>query len=472
MSEQEDQKTSKKSIPDLRAIQSNVVPIDDGKKKRTPGEKIKMRDIHHSVVLAMLGKNPVWPPFPATLHKITDRRGETMIFLERDGLVSEISDNAVESIIAHYWQKALRDTPRPVDLGAMAADDAAKIRKLWLVSAPGRKNDFPLVVWKSDLRPAFHRIPFDPIPVDQLANAAPLFAELMSRTTNATGFMAFLGSLLDDRSQRQQYVWMHGHGGNGKGALMRALASAFSDVASSEQPPQQADKFWTWGLLGKRLVIFPDCNNASFVTSGLFKTLTGEDRVRIERKGGAIFSAELPGKFLFVSNNRPQLSSQASDMRRVIFCHVGQVTTRVPCYEDRLRAEIPAILSACWWAYQHETAGDPRALYPIENREEVEEVAADAEHEYAAFVDQYCGFCDDDPSKPDKDKPYVSLGDMKDEMIRAGFKDEFSRRKLRDYLAQRHGIKPKLVKYGEGRHGQVRRVYINIKLFKRVEGNI
>lgn len=463
MSEQEDQNPPKKSIPDLRAM-SNVVPMPVPKKQEK-GPKAK--DIHHSVVAAMLGRNPVWPPFPAMLHKVIDHRGEALIYVEREGVVRELSPLGVESIIADYWLRVLPDGPRPVILGALAADDATKIRKLWLVSARARKNDFPMVVWHSDPRPAHHRLPFDPIPVDQMQNAAPLFAELMARTSNAAGLMAFIGSLFDDRSQRQQYVWMYGEGGNGKGALLRALTSALGPVVGSEQVPGMGDRFWTSGLIGKRLVYFPDCNNASFVTSGLFKSLSGEDSIRVEIKAGAIMTMEMPLKFIFVSNKKPHISSQKSDKRRIIFCGVGEVGTHVDGYERKLRAEIPAILSACWWAYKAETSGNPDALYPIENATDIEELAAEAEHEYEAFVDQYCGFCDDDLSKPDKEKPYVSTGDLKDEMIRAGFKDEFSRRRLRDYLGQRHNLKTKLVKYGEGRAVEIRRVYLNLTLRKR-----
>lgn len=464
MSDKEDNIPPKKSIPDLKNVLAMPVPEPKVKKDKGP----KAKDINHTVMQAMIGVTHGWPAFPVTLHKIEDDRGETMTFMEKDGLVRELAENAVDSLISHYWRETLLSGPRPISLGALEAKDAANIRKLWLISARARKNDFPLAVWASDPRPAHHRLPFDPIPVDQLQNAAPLFAELMARTTNASGFMSWIGSLLDDRSQRQQYVWMHGAGGQGKGALMRALSSVFGNSVSSEQPPNAADKFWTWGLLGKRFVIFPDCNNSSFVTSGLFKTLTGEDRVRIERKGGAIFSAELPCKYLFVSNNKPHLSSQASDMRRVIFCGVGPITGHVDRYEERLKAEVPAIMSACWWAYLAETGGNPRGLYPIENKGEIEELAADSEHEYESFVDQYVGFCNNNPSIPDSKKPYVTTGDMKEEMIRAGFKDDYQRRRLREYLASTHDIKTTLVKFADGYNPSVRRVFLNIKLNKRV----
>lgn len=452
MSDQEEQKPSKKSIPDLRAT-SNVVPLP-APKKQEKGPKAK--DIHHSIVQAMCGKTHGWPPFPAILHKVTDEGGEPIVYQEKDGIVRILTAPGIEALIAHYWQVVLPEGPRPISLGAMSADDARKIRLLWLITAPTRSGKFPMVVWLSDPRPAHHRLPFDPLPVESLKDACPLFDELMARTSNANGLMAFIGSLLDDRSQRQQYVWMYGEGGNGKGALMRALTDVLGRITASEQVPRPDDRFWTSGLLGKRLVYFPDCNNASFVTSGLFKSLSGEDQVRVEIKRGAILSVAMPVKFIFVSNKRPNLSSQKSDMRRVIYCHVGAVGEHVDGYEERLRAEVPALLSACWWLYITLTGANPRALYPVQNLEEVKELAADAEHEYEAFVSNFLTLTEQDASHfidPDRlsDKEYmatkkfaacdaVRASHMLHQMQNAGFKTEFDRAKLRDYMRRKHRV--------------------------------
>ncbi len=179
-----------------------------------------------------------------------------------------------------------------------------------------------------------------------------MFNELLGRVTNHHALKCFIGSLLNENSDMQQYVWLHGKGENGKGALSRFLHKVFGEAYSSQIPPLSGDKFWTSMILGKRLVVFPDCNNQGFVTSGLFKSLTGGDPVRCEQKQQPAFTRIMTAKYLFLSNERPNLSSEKADQRRIIYCEVGQITVDAdPKYEAKLWLEGGAFLASCMVAY-------------------------------------------------------------------------------------------------------------------------
>lgn len=135
--------------------------------------------------------------------------------------------------------------------------------------------------------------------------------------------MAWFGSLFVDESNRHQYVWLHGGGDDGKGSIARFFNKVLAHLYSSQVPPTLNDRFWTYGIKDARLVMFEDCNNTSFVTSGLFKMLTGGDYVRVEVKGGAVLSLLIKAKYMFLSNEKPDISSERADEKRIIYCTIS-----------------------------------------------------------------------------------------------------------------------------------------------------
>lgn len=204
------------------------------------------------------------------------------------------------------------------------------------------------VCWLHDEGLTFRRLPWI-----KDHKTTPVFTEMFSRISNARALKAFIGSLFFEESDMQQYVWLSGQGQNGKGALSRFLHSVFANAYSSQIPPQPTDRFWTSMIMGKRLVVFPDCNNQSFVTSGLFKSLTGGDPVRIEQKNQPAGTTIMSAKYLFLSNERPALSSEKADQRRIIYCEMGAVPNKPdPKYQEKLWAEGGSFLSECIKIYQ------------------------------------------------------------------------------------------------------------------------
>lgn len=422
-----------------------------GKTKQESAAGQRRREIHYCIVEAMI--RPVyigWPMFPVKLHRCVDNRGENIIYEEsQDGIVRSVSLARIDALIAAYWKLVIYETEH--FLGVMSADDVLKIRKLWLVTAPAKEGQFPLLTWASDPRPAHHKMPFDPTPPECIA-PTPLFDELMSRTSNRMALKAWVGGLFDDRSQRQQYVWIYGDGKNGKGSLIRAISAALGSVVSSEEAPGRESKHWSWGLLGKRLIVFADCNNASFVTTGLFKSLTGEDRIRVEIKGGAILSLEIPAKFLFSSNNKPRISGSTADVRRIIYCSITPLAMAVEDeeYEERLALEVRDFLSQCWLAYMEATKGNPRRQYKTDGADELKAVISETEYEFEAFVDEYLAFDRDENGKLSPDyaakQIWTRLGVMTEVMAAAGFREARERSALRQYLERKHEISSSVFK--------------------------
>lgn len=440
MTDTENNDTTPKSIPNLLLMsERRPAPPAQG--------KVKGKDIHAMIVSCMIGKKPRWPAFPAKLHFCEDPTGDGLIYLEDEHMiVTRISPNYVDKLINAYWDKVSTSPDLGIFLGSITADDAVKTRRLWLHAVKAKRDPFPMLTWLSDPRPAHHKVAFDPIPRGDCQ--APLWGELMGRTTNSEAVMAWIGSLFDNKSQRQQYVWMYGDGDNGKGTFTRCLAHALGSTFHADNAPERGrvGEHWTMGLVGKRLLVFADCDNPSFVASGFFKSITGEDRLRVNIKNGPIVSLDMPLKVMLTSNEKPEISGAKSNVRRVIYCSIAPINTRfVGNYEAQMLAETPAFISLCWHIYLAVSGGNPRHVFESDDPTELEQVISDNEQEFEAFVDEYLRFDRNENGMlaPDpKGKALFTSGsDMKEAMINAGFPLMHQRKILVGYLERRHGIK-------------------------------
>jgi hypothetical protein len=238
----------------------------------------------------------------------------------------------------------------------------------------------PMFGWVGEQELCMRRIPFE-----RKIGPTPIWDELLGRITNAEAFRIWIGSVLAEDSDMQQYVWLYGQGGEGKGAISRFLARALGHTHSSQQPPNLGDRFWTWGIRNSRLVVFADCNNTKFVTSGLFKSLSGADPVRIEIKGGAISHQLIKAKYLFLSNEKPDLSSETADKRRIIYCTAQPFYGKIdPCYQKKLWEEGGYFLSKCLEMYREKC---PNGEQINADSCDIDDVISTNEEIFASFLE-------------------------------------------------------------------------------------
>ena len=324
----------------------------------------------------------------------------------------DLTDRQIDGV-ARYWKK----TTPPIDL-------PAKI---------GFQGDDGLVM---------RRIPF------ALADGpTPLWDELMARITNSDCLMAWFGSLFVDESNSQQYVWLHGEGNDGKGSIARFFKKVLAHLYSSQEPPSLNDRFWTYGIKDARLVVFEDCNNTSFVTSGFFKSLTGGDWVRGEIKGGAVLSLLIKAKYLFLSNEKPDISSERADNRRIIYCTVTPFKGEQDAqYEAGLWDEAGAFLHKCLAMYSKLAPNHG----PIKaNTDLLDEVVATNEERFSSFLE---GNFHVGPT-------YRCEPRMLQNLMNKEFKTRKEQANFRAYL-ERQGIKKEM---DTNEQGQPKRYYMRIK---------
>lgn len=325
------------------------------KRKKNKAEQLKKGDIRQNLASVMDHEGiSNWPKFPYNFKCIEDDRGVRVPLLISEGRVcSYYSLIGVRNAIMQYAKHDLALAGVNIDMSDANAKDFAAF---WLgTTKPIKLNDIEMIAQKKDDVLCWRRLPFD-LDFDEFSST-PTFNEMFKRFSNASALKAFIGSLFFKEADRQQYLWLYGEGRTGKSSLATFLREILGEktCVDARIDKSQPNQFWTSSLADARLVLFAECENAAFVKSGLFKSLTGNDAVPMERKGEALFSGKLICKFLFYSNERPGLGSSSADRRRVMYCVADQFdeTLKIPpnVYHRKLLAEAPAFLGECYNLY-------------------------------------------------------------------------------------------------------------------------
>lgn len=286
------------------------------------------------------------PPFPTKFHVIEPECGERLVAIELPGRVLlHVKENAVLCAIVSYGAN-LDEGFHHYKWDVRKARDALNY---WLAHTEPLKEDVRPVLQKDTPGYCWRRLDFN------LADEpTPVFDKFLSWIkTNPEGFLAFTGALFDPHAPRQQYLWLHGEGEDGKGTWMRFLRKILGDAyVALYSDTKKVNQFFSSRLLGKRLGVFPDCKNLGFVTDELFMSLSGEDAVAVEKKNKDGYTADLQAMYMFSANALPRISSQKSDQRRAITCEfIRAEEDFIEDLESKLWAERAGILHKCFAAW-------------------------------------------------------------------------------------------------------------------------
>lgn len=118
-----------------------------------------------------------------------------------------------------------------------------------------------------------------------------------------------------------QYVWIHGEGGDGKSSLLNAIAKYAGDrLACSLNSSDMKSEFGLENTVGKRVVIMSDVKTGLSVKSALIHNLTGHDLVSINRKNKPIISVRLNPIVWIAANDAPDVNfDNRNEARRCLY---------------------------------------------------------------------------------------------------------------------------------------------------------
>jgi hypothetical protein len=282
----------------------------------------------------------------------------------------------------------------------------------------------------------------------------PNFDELFSRMTNAEAFQEWIGSLFFEETDRQQYVWVYGKGGDGKGALLRCLHVFMGNLFGVKQARKEGDNHWAENIVGKRLIAFPDTNSSMFPLSGYFKMLTGDDPIEVNQKFKTPYTTRIFAKFLFLSNTTPDITAQRSDKRRLIYVTVKPLEVEptpeeMAVYEDKLLVEAPFFFKRCMDLFLSKR---DHLKIPINcDFSEYDSLAEenDEENEYLASFFEFRSYF------------YFTPCHLQDFLREKGIRDGFRVKRFKDYLKRKHSIEKKMVKLSQ--YGARQWAYVGLR---------
>lgn len=382
------------------------------------------------------------PEFPVRFHTVEVEDGVPLIVEEGTDGVCKFS--CLENVAHHILRYVTRQLSGETEAYAWTAQQAIACSKFWhMMTTPKKMPD--AILWDDESGRCFHRMPWSRQGRDELP---PTWAEIMSRLSNSKAICQWIGSIFDPLSDLQQYVWIYGTGQNGKGCILRFFDKALCGSYSSQQPPARDDKFWTSGLKGRRLVAFPDCNNVTFVTTGLFKSLTGGDAQRIEEKGKQPYTCHLPCKFLYMSNARPALSSEMADVRRAIYGEIKPITVPPDArYEERLWAEGGDFLRYCIRQYAEACGHGP--VRDIDSAE-LDQWISTVEESFEVIFDRYLQVARPGVNQAERETPFCTPDEINSIIDQEIGRDKKRESEFRAWLERTHGVKKKRVKLQDG----------------------
>lgn len=357
---------------------NNVIPMIKAR-AGGPARPSKAK-IRQAIYEAMGGKNTFVEQFQARFVVVRQKLGTRILHLLGGDNEIKIpsNDDALHFLITYCHKMAKVDDKYLID-----DKEAATILSTWTKTQAAIEAP-PAVAFKDYPGLTYRRVPFIPE-----AGPTPTWESLLDRVSNQRAFMAFIGSLFIPESHSQQYLWLRGDGGDGKGAIGRWLEKVFQKSYFAISDVKSNNRFWLASLMDKRICVFSDWENMRFVTGGQFKSMSGGDPQVIEAKFKDPITVKLPTKYLFFSNDRPEVTGSAADMRRLIYSQISPISDdkkQHKTFEDNLWKESSAFIFECLRIYNE----DCPAHGPIPFLdEEAKELAEENESYLQGLFDRY-----------------------------------------------------------------------------------
>lgn len=165
---------------------------------------------------------------------------------------------------------------------------------------------------------------------------------------NGPALMAYTWAIFFPVELRQ-YILIRSHGKTGKGVYTNWLQTIMGDEATCSLNPKNAH--WPAACVGKRLGLFPELNNTSFVQSSEFKAITGNDTVSVTDKYEKAFSTKFDIRFVLSTNGSINIENRVSESSRCILVDMRPVSEYIEDYQEKLNNETPGFLFKCKQAF-------------------------------------------------------------------------------------------------------------------------
>lgn len=143
-------------------------------------------------------------------------------------------------------------------------------------------------------------------------------------------FMAAVFATVFALSILNQYIWIHGEGGDGKSSFLNALMKFLGSRLCCSLGQTMNSEFGLENAVGKRMVVLSDVKTGLSVKSQLIHNLTGHDPVSINRKNKPIITKELQPIVWIAANEAPDVNFDArNEARRCLYIKMQEPSVEV-----------------------------------------------------------------------------------------------------------------------------------------------
>jgi phage/plasmid-associated DNA primase len=191
-----------------------------------------------------------------------------------------------------------------------------------------------------------------------------LWNDVADRMSNWPAFLAWLGSLFDPSSNREQFIWICGEGATGKSTIVDTILECFGCSALVTTCEAVEDKWFISELEGKRLAHIDEAS-AKFMRGHKVKSMTGNGKQRCEAKFKAPRTININTKFIFTSNDFPDVQAKKEYTRRIILCEIEAIKDRTMTREEAeagYKQTLPCLFHRAIRAYKAHSASGSFAI--------------------------------------------------------------------------------------------------------------
>lgn len=323
---------------------------DSAPKPMEKEKKVQRADLYLGITLA-INRSPLisLPVFPNRYVLVKDVLGDKEILkiLPDNTAVSLPSNEDVAASILKYTNKELAGHQG----FRFTVNQARECADYWAMETHVVEKP-PIILWKNEPGLCFHRLPWDYH--ESLLAQCPTWDELLGRMVlNREAFCHYIASIFYDDAYSQMYLWLDGKGGDGKSSILSFLSRVFRQFYIPGIPPssnQESDRY-LWHIMRARILAFDDLkgNALSMPTHGWFMSLTGGVPQLIKPHFKPAVRATLNIRPICTANGQPRISSEPSEMRRLVYVQLEKRNKPIydHRYNDRLWAEGGAFLARC-----------------------------------------------------------------------------------------------------------------------------
>jgi hypothetical protein len=196
--------------------------------------------------------------------------------------------------------------------------------------------------------------------IPTLPKPTPAWDSLTNRMvieeTNLKGsdyFKAFIWSVFEENDRNRVFLYWYDEGNQGKSEVMNILKNEVLKDAATAFDFTTVNSHSAESLVGTRLIIQNEAVVKKLTSVPIVKQITGHDDVVINPKGKRQYSLPIDAKIMALSNTNPIVSSQGSELSRLLPIKNLPRTKEhyITNFREKLKNELLDFLGSCRIVY-------------------------------------------------------------------------------------------------------------------------